>query len=217
MQQYIAVGEIGPNDLVWKSGMQNWQPGGAVPGLFIGVGPPYPDSHNFSTSVLTPPDSTPSEAPRYVQYFPGTLEPEYAGLLIRIAATIVDAVVLCILWTILVFPFAIYFQSNYKYLSQQNDQLDAITNVVMLLGFWLYFAIMESSSKQATLGKMALRLRVTDLQYQRISFLRASIRLAMKIVSYVALFMGFIWIAFAPRKRGWHDLIAGTLVSKKPL
>jgi uncharacterized RDD family membrane protein YckC len=79
---------------------------------------------------------------------------------------------------------------------------------------WLYFALMESSCLQATLGKLGLSMRVTDLRGNRISFARASGRWFAKILSVLFLNIGFLMVAFTPRKRGLHDYVAGTLVCK---
>ena len=82
----------------------------------------------------------------------------------------------------------------------------------LLFGGWLYFALMESSTRQATLGKMALDMKVTDDEGNRISFGRATGRYFAKILSALILLIGFIMVAFTDRKRGLHDMIAGTLV-----
>jgi len=73
---------------------------------------------------------------------------------------------------------------------------------------------MESSVRQATIGKGILGLRVTDLDGNRITFLRAAIRDLAKIISAFILLIGFIMVAFTERKQGLHDMIAGTLVVK---
>jgi uncharacterized RDD family membrane protein YckC len=83
-----------------------------------------------------------------------------------------------------------------------------------LLLNWLYNAILESSTWQATVGKKALSLVVTDESGQRISFGRASARYFAKIVSSMILLFGFFMIGWTERKRGLHDMIAGTLVYK---
>ena len=83
-----------------------------------------------------------------------------------------------------------------------------------LLVNWLYSAVLESSSWQATLGKKALSLVVTDESGQRISFGRATGRYFAKIVSAMILLFGFFMIGWTERKRGLHDMIAGTLVQK---
>jgi uncharacterized RDD family membrane protein YckC len=74
---------------------------------------------------------------------------------------------------------------------------------------------MESSARQATLGKMALGIVVTDLDGNRIGFGRATGRYFAKILSALILLIGFIMAAFTQKKQGLHDIIAGTLVVKK--
>jgi uncharacterized RDD family membrane protein YckC len=96
--------------------------------------------------------------------------------------------------------------------------LGSIPLVGIVLGVvldWLYSALLESSSRQATVGKMALGLIVTDMEGQRISFGRATARAFAKYISCFALFIGFIMVAFTEKKQGLHDLIAGTLVRRK--
>ena len=86
------------------------------------------------------------------------------------------------------------------------------TNIVSTIIVWLYFTIMESYSKQATLGKMALGLIVTDMEGRRISLPRATGRHFGKIVSMMTIFIGFILAGITPRKQALHDMIAGCLV-----
>jgi uncharacterized RDD family membrane protein YckC len=80
---------------------------------------------------------------------------------------------------------------------------------------WLYWAIMESSSRQATLGKMALGIVVTDLEGHRISFGKATGRYFGKLISLLILLIGFIMIAFTDKKQGLHDMMAGCVVVVK--
>jgi uncharacterized RDD family membrane protein YckC len=74
---------------------------------------------------------------------------------------------------------------------------------------------MESSSRQATLGKMALGIVVTDMDGKRISFGRAVGRNLGKIISQIILFIGFLMVAFTQKKQGLHDIIANCLVVVK--
>jgi uncharacterized RDD family membrane protein YckC len=71
---------------------------------------------------------------------------------------------------------------------------------------------MESSSYQATLGKMICGMKVTDLFGNRISFERATARHFAKWLSGLILGIGYIMVGFTERKQGLHDLLAGTLV-----
>jgi uncharacterized RDD family membrane protein YckC len=87
--------------------------------------------------------------------------------------------------------------------------------VLMLTGLvigWLYFALQESSAAQATLGKRAMALKVTDDYGRRIGFGRASGRFFGKIISGVILFIGYALAGWTARKQALHDMLAGTLV-----
>jgi uncharacterized RDD family membrane protein YckC len=88
----------------------------------------------------------------------------------------------------------------------------------LLLGLfigWLYSAMFESSPWQATPGKRAMDLYVTDLKGRRLGFAQASGRFFGKIISAMILGVGFIMIAFTERKQGLHDLLAGCLVVRR--
>jgi uncharacterized RDD family membrane protein YckC len=75
----------------------------------------------------------------------------------------------------------------------------------------LYFAILESSVWQATLGKRALGVVVTDLSGDRISFGRATGRHFAHYLSAIFL-IGFLVQPFTAKRQALHDKIAGTLV-----
>ena len=77
---------------------------------------------------------------------------------------------------------------------------------------WLYFALMESSGGQATLGKMAVGIVVTDTDGKRITFAKATGRFFGKFLSAAILLVGFIMAGFTDRKQALHDYLAGTLV-----
>lgn len=79
---------------------------------------------------------------------------------------------------------------------------------------WLYFAILESSVWQGTLGKQALKLVVTDAHGDRIGFGRATGRYFAKFLSTMIFLFGFFMVGWTQRKQGLHDLIAGTLVQR---
>ena len=89
-----------------------------------------------------------------------------------------------------------------------------IRGVFSALVSWIYEAALESSPYQATLGKMALGMKVTDLAGNRISFARATGRHFAKYVSGMIFFIGYIMAGFTERKQALHDMIAGTLVRR---
>jgi uncharacterized RDD family membrane protein YckC len=80
---------------------------------------------------------------------------------------------------------------------------------------WLYFALLLSSSNRASLGMMAVGLRVTDLQGGRISFARATGRHFASVLSTLIAGIGYLMMLWSPRKQTLHDQMAGTLVLTK--
>jgi len=84
----------------------------------------------------------------------------------------------------------------------------------LLIG-WLYAATFESSPWQATIGKRAMDIYVTNLQGHRLNFVQASGRFFGKVVSAIILGIGFFMIAFTERKQGLHDMLAGCLVVRR--
>jgi uncharacterized RDD family membrane protein YckC len=86
-------------------------------------------------------------------------------------------------------------------------------SVIVLAGYFFYCALLESSSWQATVGKRALGLKVTDRRGERIGFGRAAVRFVAKFLSALTLCLGYLVMLFTERRQALHDLIAGTLVA----
>ena len=82
---------------------------------------------------------------------------------------------------------------------------------IKLLIAYPYFALLESSRWQGTPGKLALNIKVTDLNGERISFGRASARYFLKGVSALLLMLGYL-VSFSDKRQTWHDYTAGTMV-----
>jgi uncharacterized RDD family membrane protein YckC len=77
---------------------------------------------------------------------------------------------------------------------------------------WLYYALQECSPVQATLGKRAMGIKVTDDYGRRIGFGRATGRYFGKIISGIIFNIGFLLAGWTARKQALHDMLAGTLV-----
>src|ERR1041385_5605179 len=73
-----------------------------------------------------------------------------------------------------------------------------------------YYVGFESSHWQATIGKRALGIIVTDMQGNRVSTLRALGRYLGKLLSALTLLIGFVMAGFTEKKQALHDMIAGT-------
>ena len=130
----------------------------------------------------------------------------YAGFWIRVGAYIIDLIILII---VNVAVLAIVGVSLFDPAQQSEFSIVDVVNFTVGIA---YFAGFEGSTMQGTPGKRALGLIVTDLNGNRISFLRALGRYFAKIVSAIILLIGFIMVAFTDRKQGLHDMIASTLV-----
>jgi uncharacterized RDD family membrane protein YckC len=151
--------------------------------------------------------------PAYPPAIPGA---RYGGFWIRFVAIIIDILAV----SIVVFPIgavlALALGLAGHAVGMPHHGVHLVRMMVTVpfnfLVNWLYGAGFESSSYQATLGKMALGLKVTDLAGQRISFARATGRHFAKILSGLMLLIGYIMAGFTERKQALHDLIAGTLV-----
>jgi len=77
---------------------------------------------------------------------------------------------------------------------------------------WGYYVGFEVSNYQATPGKIALAIRVTDLEGRRVGILRASVRHFAKFLTVLTGFVGFFMAIFTRKRQTLHDLIAGCLV-----
>ena len=144
----------------------------------------------------------------------------YAGFWLRVVAYIIDAIILGMAGVVAFFPLfranihAFTTQNPWEVYTSMSRPLFAIRLLALMLG-WIYYASMESSSWQATLGKKILGLRVTDLAGNRISFSRASGRFFGKILSGMILGIGFLMAGFTARKQALQDILAGCLVLRQ--
>jgi len=85
-----------------------------------------------------------------------------------------------------------------------------------LLSF-VYHVIMECSARQATFGKQILKIRVCDMQGERISTGMSVVRNLARIFSVATFFIGYLLSFFTKQQQALHDMIAGTLVMKDRL
>ena len=131
----------------------------------------------------------------------------YAGFWLRFLASLIDGIVFGLICSV-VSAFFIGFSSS-SGLSEET-----ITSYVSLILPWLYYAIEESSERQATIGKRAMGIKVTNLSGNRVTFIKASVRYFATYLSVLSFFIGFLMAAFTKRKQALHDLIPKTLVVK---
>lgn len=86
------------------------------------------------------------------------------------------------------------------------------TSTLTFLGLLIYLIVMEGSRYQASLGKMALGLKVVDIEGNRLTFLRAAGRNVSKLLSAFTFFIGFMMAGWTNKKQALHDMVARCLV-----
>ena len=140
----------------------------------------------------------------------------YAGFWKRFGAILIDTII------IIPISFIIGFVIGFAFIvagmdpeSLAEPSIQFIFNIIGVIIAWIYYALMECSRTQGTLGKMALGIKVADLEGNQISLAKAIGRNLGKIISYVILGVGFIMVAFTERKQGLHDMMPGCLVVNK--
>lgn len=151
----------------------------------------------------------------------------YAGFWKRAIAFIIDSIVISIPTTLISIPLMFFKFKDFFTLIQQGDNADpgVALNAIMqfyglvillnLLGviiFWLYYALMESGKKQATLGKMAMGIKVVGADGGRITFARATGRTFGKYISFAIMYFGCYMAGFTKKRQALHDLMASTYV-----
>lgn len=135
----------------------------------------------------------------------------YAGFWKRFAAAFIDGLITAVLGMIAGGIWGFMYGAS----TGRIDAAVFLGQAASIFVGWVYFASFESSSRQATPGKMALGIIVTDYYGRKIGFGKATGRHFGKIVSALLLLAGFIMIAFTEKKQGLHDMMSGCVVVNK--
>lgn len=245
LAQRFHQGRLRLDTLVWREGLAEWQPlrdftaelalhqapaetfhtavepaatappaGQAAPGFgqsgdAAGVGSPY---------------APPSAALTSDEAFYGGGEVVYAGFWKRVAAYLIDAMVIGAASQIVqLVVLGLFFGFNASSMSDPETMFASGTGILFVLALYLvplamnaaYYAAFHASSKQATLGKMAVGIKVVRTAGTRISLARGLGRFFAAMLSVLTLGVGFLMAAFTERKQGLHDMICDTLVVDK--
>ena len=202
IEQRVRSGAWPANTRVAAVGTTDWRPFDAEPAS-VAVAPATPAAAPDAT--VDEADTVAAKIARVADSVAGRLNVPrvlpagaaiHAGFWRRCAAYLIDGLVLfvpgLILMLIPILGILLYF-----------------------VGRWLYFALMESSQSQATLGKRAMGLAVQGVDGRQLSFSRASIRWVGRWASGLVLGLGYALAAFTDKRQALHDLIAGTVVIQR--
>jgi uncharacterized RDD family membrane protein YckC len=161
--------------------------------------------------VSAPTDYSPELLAGNTQTFSATIAAPvvYAGFWRRFAAAIIDGII--------VFVVLLVGNILLGQIVASTSAAFAALSFAYFIGLGVaYYVGLESGRRQATFGKRALGIVVTDLHGNRVSGMRALVRYLSKILSSMTMLIGYLMAGFTERKQALHDMIAGTLVVEKP-
>ena len=144
---------------------------------------------------------------------------QYASFLSRAVAYFIDLFILSAILTLFTYLGVLSFFGIEYDISQLGDAGYSLANnrgymiFSLLLGI-AYYATLQSSKWQATVGKKILKIKVTTMEGRRIGFIRATVRYIVMYGLSNIFFIGYLLALFTKRKQALHDLIARTIVIK---
>jgi uncharacterized RDD family membrane protein YckC len=232
-------GQLPAETLVWRDGMSEWKPwremireviAGDAPGdvrteALVKAAEAAPDDGAYrpyaiaEPSPYAPPQARVEEARGVVQG--GRVV--YAGFWKRVAASFIDSFVTTALSYIVQIPLMMIFGVSMVGMAGGDDPFASGAGIALIgliyvvsIGIpLLYFSWMHSSTHQASLGKMAVGIKVVRTNGERISFWRAFGRYWGMVLSALILLIGYLMAGFTERKQALHDMISDTLVVDK--
>jgi uncharacterized RDD family membrane protein YckC len=138
---------------------------------------------------------------------PDAGELEYVGFWPRVGAAMIDTLLLLVICAPLVtLVYGRTYWTSDAFLQGPADFLiNWLLPAIAVVIFWTY--------RQATPGKIAIAARIVDAETGgKPSTRQLIVRYLGYYVSMLPLMAGIVWVAFDPRKQGWHDKLAGTVV-----
>ena len=226
LQELIDQKRVKTSDMAWYEGLDDWVPLSSVPGLEVAE----PKSANKNRRKAPGTRRTAGKPKRLLSQKSALLSAtteemssfEYVGFWVRVVSQGLDGPI---------FGSIIFFIINVLKVgalvaSFSGDGAPAMFTWLLVWGFvfpvidlvlYIILAhiieILFCVYLSATPGKLALRMKIVDaktgLKPTATQFIFRSLA---QWISLIPFGMGYLWVAFNRRKRGWHDIIAGTMV-----
>ena len=225
---HVRQARLGAQSLVWREGLEDWQPLSALASeldLPVGTIDPPAAGADAATELRIPAADAPYAPPAAQiaseQHYVGDGDVELAGFWRRLAALFIDSMVVGFAYYLVLIVCVVVLGVGGSLLMRGGNNTEGMAAMfgMMALVYLLYPVIsaayyvgFESSAKQATLGKMAVGIKVTDIDGRRLTLGRALLRWLAVMLNYLTLYIGYLIAAFTERKQGLHDMAVGTLV-----
>jgi len=153
----------------------------------------------------------------------------HAGFWKRVAANVIDSFVIGIVTTVIMlimFPVLgiglVGMRGALERFADNSEALDVGFALIHLLQYLVSFVLtatyyiwLHASSRKATLGKMAVGIKVVRMSGERISVARSIGRYFAFVLNFITMGIGFIMAGLTQRKQALHDMICDTLVVDK--
>jgi uncharacterized RDD family membrane protein YckC len=227
LESHVRHARLGAASLVWREGLQDWQPLSTVAEeLGLSLDAPVAPAADIAVPAADAPYTPPTaDLASFQPVFAGHIV--HGGLWRRFAASFLDGIVTTIISYALMIPLMLIGVGVMGAGGSENPfatgagmaSLLAIYPILFLAPC-VYFGWMQSSSLQASLGKLAVGVKVVRTDGQRISFWRGFLRsLAYLLFTMVTCGLGVLisglMVALTERKQALHDMICDTLVVDK--
>jgi len=134
----------------------------------------------------------------------------HAGLLRRLGAMLYDGFLLAGVMIVAAIPLPL-FQSA----ADASSWVRALIQIYLVVVCFLFFGWFWTHGGQ-TLGMRAWRLRLCRIDGQNLAWSTAVIRFLSALLSWLALGLGFLWVAIDPQNRAWHDRLSKSVVVVLP-
>ncbi|MCC4597532.1 RDD family protein [Xanthomonas campestris pv. phormiicola] len=243
LQQRFQRGEVGLTTLVWRDGLSEWHPladfvdelglaqaPAAIAPSDAAEAPPAPPAQALPAAWTSPEPDAAAHSPYAAPAAPLSEEPRFvaggevvqAGFWKRTAAYLIDGMLVGMVSQVIQFAVMLGF-FGFSSLGSGSPDFSTPGGIVMLVLVYLlplamsalYFGLFHASTKQATLGKMAVGIKVVRTDGSRISLGRGIGRYFGFLLSSLTIFIGFLMAAFTERKQALHDMLCDTLVVDK--
>lgn len=230
----FAGGQIGAQTLLWKEGLATWQPAHSLPEMAAYLAAPATAAEAAGAAETLAPAGTDatttwpaSQVLPAAHTLPGSAgagDVVYAGFWRRVAACVIDGIVLGMLAYVILIPVMLLAGFSTGVLVGGVTPGEESSFTLLLLATYpfiyslqaAYFGWMQSRPAQASIGKLACGIKVTGPNGERISFWRGFCRyFAYLFATFFTFGIGLVLAAFTDKKRALHDMLCKTLVVDK--